>query len=846
MKNILGQKEFKQLKNLQQIKESMDFSNRIGWSDCLVGRAVNKFFSFITKNIYLSILKRLKSELDDQYLKGIVIAVAKNNVTLKADKSQLAAVDIVLMHKKDANYIVNVYEIPSSNGETMTYKFEIPKNSIGDFKAQITSDENSTWIYDNQNNPEYIEDLKENFEIDVTAENGTTKMKVKVEISEVLAALPPKVEEPKPEEKKELAKYEVMNELDYNKQIQMIQKFVGEFKKECAKENDYALMIRISQALYKESEQVGNMLSIVSNIAEPSDKIAIYKENSENYKKYVEMLKSLADELKNKAETINEEKKQKKELSDEEVEQIINKAGKITLEDADEYFKEISSIYTKLSKKFTGEKKTKLQDAYRETTKSLHPDTKKQYSDEERFNNYTTFKNLVTTLNEAVNNNYDELLIEKAFYDFEKEINEKVNIDQSKQFKQNKVKNLFTSKDRKKLEKDKEQLSKYYDIDINKINPDDLAKKFDENPNLRKSAVNNVNKEALKEIALRASWIYDIEKYKDQNNTHYSRVNFTTTQTDAAKLKNTWLQLISKSKAAFSPFFSETNNFPESLDPIALMNSDETFRRSFNQYGKKEADNNSNLSEKGRLNDINPKLDNKMKLVSQKLSDSQYGLISFKPKKSDKSFVLVVQKIEKSNLHIFKYIGIYDFKKIQSEIAKETDPNKIKEIIQNYNYSGSDMYTKKITDTTELNFFRDLYNAFRPTKYKLFTDKTGYVDGTDKLGTFFIFKDNPHTGDKNMYQLNIIGDSGYNTKSTWICKINKNDWKVIDYTDYKEFNEKNYTQYQFNFYFEDTFRITDKSFWITNRMDVSRDEKTTNMIKDDVLNHISSTLSKLS
>ncbi|NPV12779.1 MAG: hypothetical protein HPY57_13410 [Ignavibacteria bacterium] len=848
MKNILGQKEFRQLKELKSMNENMDFSNRIGWSDCLVGRAVNKFFSFVTKNIYIGILKKLKSELDDQYLKGIIIAVAKNGVEVKSDKSQLADINIILINKNDDNYIINVSELPSSNGETMTYKFEIPKNSIDDFKAKITTDENSTWVYENQNNPEFIEDLKENFEIDVTAENGTTKIKAKVEISEVLATSPQKVEEPKPEENKEIAKYEVMKELDYNKQIQMIQKFVGEFKKECAKENDYALMIRISKALQKESEQIGNMLSIVSNIAQPSDKIAIYKENPENYKKYAELLKSLSEELKNKAETIDEEKKKKKELNDEEIEQIINKAGKISLEESDNYFKEISSIYKETYNKLKDdERKEKLKKSYKRASKSLHPDTRKNYTDEQRFNDYTAFKNLVSTINEALNSNYDELLIENAFYNFEKEYetNEKVGMNQSKQFSQSKVKNLFTGKDRKKLENYKEQLSKYYDIDINKIDPNDLAKKFDENPELRKSAIDNVNKEALKEIALRAAWIYDREKYKDQNNNHYSRVNFTTTHTDAAKLKNTWLKLISKSKSAFSPFFSETNNFPESLDPIALMNSDEKFRTTWSQYSVADSNKHSNLSSNSRYLNKNPELDNKMKLVSQSLSDQQYGLISFKPKKSDKNYVLVVQKLEKSNLHIFKYIGIYDFNKIQSEIAKETDPKKIKQIIQKYNYSGYDLYSKKITDNAELSFFKDLYDAFRPTKYNLFVKKTGYVNGTDKLGTFFIFKDNPHSGPKKMFQINVIGDDKYITKSTWICKIDSKNWKVVDYEDYKNLNDTNYSQYQFNFLFEDTFKINDKDYWITSKMDILRDDKTTKMLKDDVLNHIYSTFNKI-
>lgn len=843
MKNLLEHKEFKKLKNLR-LNENMDFSNRVGWSECLVGRLVNKFFSFVTKNIYIAILKRLKTELDNQYLKGILLA-AQN---IKEGSSALAAVDIVLVEKEDENNIIYPSETPSTNGIRMTYNFEIPKNSIEKFKAKITSDNNSTWVYKNEENPDFIEDLEENFSLEATAEDGVTKLEINVNISQTLPEMTEEEEETKElpsgssDKEDSDVKYELMNKLDYNKQIKMIQRFVDRFDKNCVKENDYALMLRISDALNKESEQINKILSLVSKSEEISEDLVVYKENSDEYKKYADTLKELSGSLKDKAETIDSEKKSKKELSDEEINKILDNAGKIKEEECDKYLLEVNNLWEVLNKKLKDEeKKKKFKKLHNFVVKTLHPDTRKNYTDEERYIAYTNFKIFVNTINEAIYNNYDELLLEKAFYEFEK-IYEKINL--SKNLKMDKIKNLFTNKDKKKLDSKKlELINKYGNIDIDKIDIDNLIERFRKEPRLMTEAVNNVNKEALKEIALRAAWIYDRDKYQDENNRHYSRVNFTVTHTDAAKLKNTWLRLIAKSKATFAPFFSKDNNFPPQLDPIALMNSDENFRKNFSQYDKYEAEKNSNLTIGGSIFNINPELDNKLKIVSQKLSDQMYGLILFSPKKSDKNYVLVVQKIEKNNLHIFKYIGIYDFDKIQKEVANENNPNKIKEIIQKYNYSGSDLYTSKIKDKDELKFFKEMYDAFRPTKYNLFVSKTGYKDGTDKLGTFFILKENPSSSSKNMFQVNVIGDSNYNPKSSWICKINKNEWKIVDYINYEELksmNEGEYNKYLFNFYFQDVFKIVDKDYWITKRMDISRDEKVTRMLTDDVLNTIQS------
>jgi hypothetical protein len=101
MKNLFGQKEFRQLKEIQMITESMDFSNKIGWSDCLIGRAVNKLFSFVAKSTYMIVLKRLQNKLGDEYLKAAFLAMSKSGIEIKEGKNALAIASIALQNKND-------------------------------------------------------------------------------------------------------------------------------------------------------------------------------------------------------------------------------------------------------------------------------------------------------------------------------------------------------------------------------------------------------------------------------------------------------------------------------------------------------------------------------------------------------------------------------------------------------------------------------------------------------------------------------------------------------------------------------------------------------------------------
>ena len=89
MKNLLGKNEFKQLRRLDTYDAlyeaeggggGMDFSNRTGWSQSLVGRAVNKIFSAGKIAAQMIVLKRLKNALDDEYMNGLLLTMKQYNV----------------------------------------------------------------------------------------------------------------------------------------------------------------------------------------------------------------------------------------------------------------------------------------------------------------------------------------------------------------------------------------------------------------------------------------------------------------------------------------------------------------------------------------------------------------------------------------------------------------------------------------------------------------------------------------------------------------------------------------------------------------------------------------------
>lgn len=79
---------------------TFDFSNRVGWSESLVGRMFNKVFSFGSKNIHKILLERLKNNLQAEYMKGVLIALSKQGVAVEdVTDSNSLSVDVYIINK---------------------------------------------------------------------------------------------------------------------------------------------------------------------------------------------------------------------------------------------------------------------------------------------------------------------------------------------------------------------------------------------------------------------------------------------------------------------------------------------------------------------------------------------------------------------------------------------------------------------------------------------------------------------------------------------------------------------------------------------------------------------------
>lgn len=66
----------------ERILESLDFSNKTGFSESLVGRAINGIFSMLGKNLNKGTLLYFSNKLFDEYMNGLLVALEKKNVLI--------------------------------------------------------------------------------------------------------------------------------------------------------------------------------------------------------------------------------------------------------------------------------------------------------------------------------------------------------------------------------------------------------------------------------------------------------------------------------------------------------------------------------------------------------------------------------------------------------------------------------------------------------------------------------------------------------------------------------------------------------------------------------------------
>jgi len=837
MKNILGNKEFKQLKEIQLLQESMDFSNKTGFSDSLIGRALNKIFSSVASKAFNLILNKLKVKLEDQYFKGVLIALHKKGIKLAvADKSNSAAISIKLVNIQDQSQIL--YNDLNTDNNVYYYRFELPKgHTYTQYKTEITSINNSTWTVNGKEKAQ-IEPITSNMQIVATAENGKSKANYEILVDlEGQSPVKPKVVQAQDtQDAKSIGtgtKYEIMTKHEYSKQFEIIQKFFKQYNEECVEGVNYGLVIKVSEKLHEESQAITKALELIEKVVEKPKGLMKYVDNKD---KYLERAKKL-EEYSVKFKNIGINAKDKKNVDDEELKRMIKdlmgdtQKGKISAEDSKKYFQEIVSLWKKVENNASDE----MKQAYKSAAAALHPDKAKtgNFTDEQRYDIFTRTKKILQNIQESMNINtqYGKFILEKYINDFINICNEAEVQGQTTQTTTDGTTIKDILKNTRKSDRLKDVIAEYGKVPFDKVDEEALMKQFESDPTLRQEATKSVDKEALKELGLRAAWIYGGDKYKDQRNDHYSRVNMTITATDQAKLENNWKKKISKAKSSYMPFFGDDNgNFPQELDPIALINSDETFRKNWNQYTPEQANTKSVNGIDSTFNPPDPARINKLKLkIVEKLNDNQYGIVVFTPSnyssRLGNDFGLIVLKSETTDpvFHVWKFLGIVNYGKIYEETKDMTDETEIKEVITKYTYRSTNQIDTKLKSDEELRKeISNLYNTFRPSRHSGFKKIANYDADKDKgkkdLATFFIHQDSLGAGSKgnNFLQFNVVKDETGNNR-TFLSEVkpNKTSIEFQEVTDSTKGSIVDAKKYQFYFKIEILFQISSSNldFW---------------------------------
>jgi len=979
MRNLLNNKDFKKLKELQKLNENMDFSNDIGWSETLVGSLLNKLFSFAAKNIKMVILSRLKKKLEDQYLKAALITLSKYEVKLEQEEHSnivvfnFSAISVDEKYKKSATIIGKDLHIQLPDGQDLnnwktkieglngtTWKILYTKDGKQDsieneqlspllstFDIEFTAANGKTkdtysvtvndakngstdldvYVQDNNNDnsgsivyPEisentysfniesmenkrfvlipitptttitpgdddgerYILDItEEQHKFTITAANGNTReitCVVKVEAKDDDKEEPKALGqgEQKPKALGVGKKYELMKKMDVETQSRQIELYKNSHRDDCLSENDSAILLKTIEKIESQIKKTNKLSNLLDNAQEPSDAIAKYVKNKDNIKSYGEKLSTLLNDLKQKYESITD----KKELSDEEVKQLVkstiqksettqeetqevqeNPYKDVSMEELKTKIKEVepgSVEYKKIDSEIQRRNKKELEnyeknkEKYKaeseEVIKKMLQRTDLSDEDKKRLNKaiavakhldtvgdpsaWRKFKDIIKKIDstyEFVNESRYTHYLRNKYYAELDAMYEGIQSTEDVDTSVNSVMGQYKSDDMKKV------LKNYGNVKLDKVPPNQMADWFND-PNegaaRRAEATKNVDKEALKEIALKAEYIYNQEKYKDESSKTYTRVNFTTTVTDMKKLERKWEILKRKAKSAFSSFFvDENNNFPQILDPNALLNSDTAFIKTFGQY-QEENPGKTRLGDPNPINPDDPDVLKKLKIMNTEdgLKKGNYGLITFKPTTIDKELGMAVKKIEiqinNEKINAFKFIGLFDFTIIYNGVNenKELSENDIEDLISKNNYSGIQNITDNIEDSNLKNEILRLYQDYRPTSNPLFQStlkKSGIGKPSGKkIATFFVSKKNAKTGAKKFLHFNINIDP----KKSFISRI-KDSKSIIAFESVLP-QDSTKANYDFGFTIIKTYSIDDSvlDFW---KLVVNKNEEKT-------------------
>ncbi len=840
MKNILRRDEFKHLYN--QYNESnpiriydklyeaegqgMDFSNRTGWSQSLVGRAINKIFSFGKTIVDKMVLSSLKEKLENEYFKGVMRAVAQNNIAKENIQKANLMVSVYLIKKEDVEKIKTDFDSVEKHEPTFnknTFKFSLPNLNFDDWMFVVIP-ESEVKINTEDVKIKYNEKVK--FEISDTEEKSKEEYYILCESTETKNVLPEKTT--------------TQNGMQLYKPDQNVTIIKNNVKEKDIKVKDVSddIIKSVDGQSYPATIEIGNDLKMSGSV--PTDLYKILEgiltnlQTLKKHKHYDKFKNEINNEINNlKKLYINNN------LTKDELTKVANRVAELILKMNETELALTSKSY-KSYNDFIIEKKLNEELKALTTGNGTIANTNQT--------NATPINNQGNTTSNKQNKDgiQDATIVQtqaqtaqaqtvQAQSDEQKEYDVKIEVEQSDSYEEQTpritVGSIFNTG--KLTDADKDLKKEYGSLKLGEINSESLLKNFQENPKLRKLAISLVNKEALKEIALRAAWLYDDEKYKDKRVDIYSRVNFATTGTDMNKLKNNWLKKVAATKAQYTPFFAdESGNFPGELDPIALMNSDETFRTKFNQYDENELRQNGNVGPVVGTKDATPAsaLIKYGKLNPGAANTDNFGLFVLKTTAPNRRRVgMLYQNLGRKDEFIFKFVGLIDYDNLDKELKDNMTEQQTKDLIKKYHYTETDgvrEFSSPFPDDD--NEIKLIYKAYRGQKDLLKKATNSEVKSKDFTVGYFKTKNIITGGPQRPNQIILFTKDNWNTVETYISKIEKGD--VVSYELLESLNNPTPDKYHFSFNVDKVYSIgseVTKSVWgiVTLDSDKKRNEK---------------------
>lgn len=812
MKNFLSINEFNKVREEnKKLYESLDFSNNTGWSESLIGRLVNKVWSFGAKQYHKRILKDLKLKLDDEYLKGMLTAMAESNISAENiidENNDLSLIEVKI--KKIGETDISKYISPIEQKGFDIY-FKIPKDTdYDDYETSISSPNKTIWKVLGKEYGNYSP-IENEMEIETISPNGKNKNAYYISVSH--------------EGKEPIVKF--VNKSDENKyQLSLYDNvknntitFVLDLK-----DNEELLPALKNYKLIntRKPEQV------IEDITNSEIKWVIDSDgNGENEEWNIKFLSNNNQ----KALPIGKEKEKQQALppKKETDQSLLPSIGLIKVDDLKKEKIDLINDFNRIKNLFQ-------QEIFNEAS-------------------LTNIKNIISKIDttKIVNDNIKKLIenLKKNIAEI-KTFNEKDKVENIRKLFLKHYESIFTTNEYNiinesvissifgnKKDNYRQALKDYGKLELTKLDPQKMAKLFQNNDDLRKKAVNNVNKEALKEIQVRAGWLYDSKKYgEDAINKHYARVNFTVTEADRLKLKNIWELYIKESKKLYFPFFKDsTGVFPPILDPQALLKQDEKYAETLANDDKKGIVKNfTDILKYKELADDIMKSDYKLEPIPSGLVDGTYGIVEIRTsdrtlsKYSEGTLGMKVYFTEKHGVKTWIYLGMVNMKNIKEAVedakrSKKYDDSVLKDIIIKNDYSFKDTRDERINNVDDPEFRTYITNVINEFS-KRNDPKIKNAPNSDKY--VVVFSRNTRISERkdrgsalsNFVQAAIINDgSNYKQYITHIITPGQSS-ELVDYNNVVLSKKKEYN-FEFNFIKISRINTTAMPIWgVENYRDI--------------------------